>query len=630
MTVRNILCLSAALQMLTACGEPTTTDAGQLDGGGFDGSTTLCGADRDCGDQDLFCAQWRCLPGESGTDARGCVNIGSPCAEGEGCNEELALCGAPAWCTEGRDGCLLPGDCDGDGSRHALECGGDDCDDDDPDRFPGNPEVCDAAGLDEDCNPDTFAGESDGDMDGDGYISARCCNGDNCGDDCNDDVREIYPGARELCNAVDDDCDGEIDEGGAFCPVGTCVQRRCRGLGWEKTFGSSSTGETVSPRGLTVDAAGNSYLFMVGEGDFDEDGSAEPAGSYIASYEAGGRHRWHTMIPESSLRLARGSGTDALIVVGSPILWISRADGSIIRDVAIPVPAGWDDLTVLDGAWFDNSLYVVGELESRGSDPRVGSILLRLDSVGQETARRVFEITDGGTSPYIRVQAIGVSAAGIAISGWTEAPLDVGNGYTVEDLFVARLSLEMHTLWTVNLAAPLGQPDMISISSLGEVAISGRFNGRFDPPWGGPQWEARGKASAAFILVLSPDGTHRWHRVQDDRWASFGFVEFDERGGVIVAGSFTTAFDMSPGIGGTLLGDPFGDPLFCVLAASDGFVQDARAFAGPAIEGTHSAAVDDFGNIVLLGYFRQGITLPRGTYTASTTNAWAVRLADIP
>ena len=45
------------------------------------------------------------------------------------------------------------------------------------------------------------------DVDGDGFPACE---------DCDDGDQDVYPGADELCDSVDNDCDGEIDEG---CPV---------------------------------------------------------------------------------------------------------------------------------------------------------------------------------------------------------------------------------------------------------------------------------------------------------------------------------------------------------------------------------------------------------------------------
>ncbi len=110
--------------------------------------------------------------------------------------------------------CCL-GDCipctDADSDGHPDEsCGGDDCDDSDPDVYPGADEVCDDS-VDNDCDGFTDLDDDECgcvDHDRDGY-------GENCelGDDCDDTIASVHPGAEELCNYIDDDCDGQTDEG---------------------------------------------------------------------------------------------------------------------------------------------------------------------------------------------------------------------------------------------------------------------------------------------------------------------------------------------------------------------------------------------------------------------------------
>ena len=74
-----------------------------------------------------------------------------------------------------------------------------DCNDTNPSINPSATEICN--GIDDDCDGSADEGF---DTDNDGYTT---CNGD-----CNDTTASIYPAAIEICNGMDDDCDGSIDE----------------------------------------------------------------------------------------------------------------------------------------------------------------------------------------------------------------------------------------------------------------------------------------------------------------------------------------------------------------------------------------------------------------------------------
>lgn len=109
-----------------------------------------------------------------------CPPAGTPCSDGNACTVN-----------ETEDGnCNCVGG--------TLATAGTVCDD-------GNPnttnDVCNGSGF--------CIGTPCTDNDADGFTT--------CQGDCNDNNANIRPGAIEVCNGVDDDCDGQVDEGGV-CP----------------------------------------------------------------------------------------------------------------------------------------------------------------------------------------------------------------------------------------------------------------------------------------------------------------------------------------------------------------------------------------------------------------------------
>ena len=124
------------------------------------------------------------------------------------------------------------GDGSGDATRSVAACQqpdgfvsqATDCDDGDGAVHPGALEVCN--GTDDDCNGEVDDGASDGltwylDQDGDGYgvdtTTLLACSSPGSGwslqdGDCDDSWGTAFPGADELCNGLDDDCDTVADE----------------------------------------------------------------------------------------------------------------------------------------------------------------------------------------------------------------------------------------------------------------------------------------------------------------------------------------------------------------------------------------------------------------------------------
>ncbi len=255
MRTAGLSCVLLAL-VVVGCGSPSPIVDDDM------GVPTLCQSHIQCSDGDACNGAEQCAPASPNANASGCIAGAA------------VTCTTPATCNPTSGLCTSPCDQDGDGVS-SLECAGSDCDDGDANRFPGNPETCtnrltgqlDPATLlhDEDCDASTLGD----DLDEDGFYRQDCANpqangvalfGADCDDDndlrrpgfaeicdgldnncvggldfpgedddtdgyadcvdlmgqpnydCNDSDRLVYPGAAELCDGVDSDCDGYVED----------------------------------------------------------------------------------------------------------------------------------------------------------------------------------------------------------------------------------------------------------------------------------------------------------------------------------------------------------------------------------------------------------------------------------
>ena len=183
-------------------------------------------------------------------DCDGVVDNGCDDDDDNFCEQGMEVVGMPAVCPLGQGDCddedasvnpntqqgqLFYPDQDrdgfGDDAGAVMGCSppagyllkGGDCDDDDSSIYPMAPDICD--GLDNDCDAST---QEECDRDQDGYCesipgvmppAAACPLG---GGDCDDDDALRSPKAEDVCDDVDNDCDGVVDntcdgDGDGYC-----------------------------------------------------------------------------------------------------------------------------------------------------------------------------------------------------------------------------------------------------------------------------------------------------------------------------------------------------------------------------------------------------------------------------
>ncbi len=269
---------------------------------------------------------------------------------------------------------------------------GDDCDDTRIDVHPGVAEVCD--GVDNDCDVDVDDGLAFSDWyaddDGDGFgdpnnVVSLCAPLDGFiadATDCDDANPARFPGAPELCNLHDDDCDGVGDQGCVFALDDASFRmeslEESANLGLSvvsadvdadgvadivtsaptqdfyegevyAVFASATGTRTTADADVTITTDERLLLWAMDAADADGDGFADLALSGSAedsSYLFRGPVTGDLEDVDADARFVGPDGSDA----GFDLDIVSDADGDGIADVVVGTLGGAGTVYVASGA----------------------------------------------------------------------------------------------------------------------------------------------------------------------------------------------------------------------------------------------------------------------------------------
>jgi hypothetical protein len=390
-------------------------------------------------------------------------------------------------------------------------------------------------------------------------------------------VGEVLPQAETCATPVDDDCNGQVNEGGVGCVCAPNATVSCYpGPAGTAGVGICKAGTQVcNGQGTGASACVGSTLPQLENcatpADEDCDGAAAPcSGTHVWSLGWGGP--------------LDDEGNSLAVDAANNIYFGGYANG--------PVDFGCGLTAVAPG----NDAALLMKRSPAGA-------CLWNKSFGHNS-----QIVGVATDPSSNVVATGIYGADI----------DLGNGLVTSaggnDGFVVKLDPSGAPLWSRTFGDAVAQTaDSVAVDSAGNVIAYGYFNGTIDLG-GGPMLSAG--SSDLYVVKYSPTGVHLWSKRFGDVATQLAKgLAVDTSGNIVITGTLNGTVSFG-GAAVTTAGN--GDSFVAKLSPSGAHLW-SKAFGDATNQVGSGVATDAAGNVILSGYFLG--TMNFGAPTAPMTTA---------
>jgi hypothetical protein len=244
------------------------------------------------------------------------------------------------------------------------------------------------------------------------------------------------------------------------------------------------------------------------------------------------------------------------------------------------------------------------------------SILILVLAAGTSSHAQIHDWSQSfGDGAQQEAEALSFDPSGnVIITGRFWGTVDFGGGALTaitgaghSDIFVAKFDPSGAHLWSKRFGDQyLDWAESVAADQSGNILLTGRFQDTVD--FGGGVLTSAGN-NDIFVAKFDPDGNHVWSAAYGSSNNQEGWdIATDPLGNVIVSGYFKGTIDF----GGGTLTEWYDWDVFLVKFNPNGLHIWSYSYGMAGSEGGYTVAVDDSANVILAGFFTEGIDFGGG------------------